>query len=248
MRGSCAPRVECGAQSSNKSNKSSSASSPAATRTRDVRASGVTRAATSSCSPTRARPGTFVPVVTRGACCCTASGSSENVLAPVAGEGPCLPSWRTVSTSSYCPSSCARSSHRQRAWLGELRRIAARLLTDAYTAAALRTAPAWSCSCRPSGTWPTSKHACMCSPPMGCSAPMARSSRVRRCPKRSLAEGFRRAALRVPGEGADDHGRAAREDARLVLLRRVFCAQPGARWGRGPGWPHETRRLHDPRA
>ena len=60
----------------------------------------------------------------------------QNVLAPETGEGPCLPSWRTVSTSSHCPSSCARSSHRQRAWRGELCRIAARLLTDAYTAAA----------------------------------------------------------------------------------------------------------------
>ena len=55
---------------------------------------------------------------------------------PAAWRRTCSSPWRTGSTSSHCPSSCARSSHRRRARLGELCRIAARLLTDAYTAAA----------------------------------------------------------------------------------------------------------------
>jgi serine/threonine protein kinase len=59
-----------------------------------------TPAVMSSCLPTRARPGTSARAATRSACCCTASGSRRTCSRP----------WRTGSTCSRCPSSCARSS------------------------------------------------------------------------------------------------------------------------------------------
>ena len=62
---------------------------------------------------------------TRNACSCTANGSSENVLAPVVDR-------QYVFT---LPKLLRPIFSRQRTWLGELCRIAARLLTCAYAAA-----------------------------------------------------------------------------------------------------------------
>ena len=65
---------------------------------------------------------------------------------------------------------------RHRAWLGELCRIAARLLVDAYAEALPGARPGLilfvqtvraDLSCRPSATWPTSTRTCMYLPPTG---------------------------------------------------------------------------------
>jgi len=79
-----------------------------------------------SCSPFPARPGTSARAATRSACCSTANGSRR----------ASSPRWRTDSTCSPSRGSSPPDSiARRRAWLGELCRIAARLLGEAYAEA-----------------------------------------------------------------------------------------------------------------
>jgi len=83
---------------------------------------------------------------------------------------------------------------RQRARLGELCRIATRLLFEAYAQAAPGARPGLILFVQTEGelraTSPTSTRTCMCSPPTGRSCPMARLSSCRRCPRRCSLKAF----------------------------------------------------------
>ena len=116
-----------------------------ATRTRASRASTATPAGTSSCSRTHARPVTFARAATRSGYSCTANGWSRT----------CSRRWRPRQYVFTLPRLLRPIFAPRRAWLGELCRIAARLLVAAYAEAAPLARPARSCSCRPSGIWLT---------------------------------------------------------------------------------------------
>ena len=110
-----------------------------------------------------------------------------NVLAPVAHR-------QYVFT---VPKLLRSAFERQRARLGELCRIAARLLLAAYEQAAPGARPGLILFVQTEGelraTWPTSTRTCTCSPPTGRSSPDGTFVRLPPVPEGLLVEGFRRA-------------------------------------------------------
>ena len=130
---------------------------------------------------------------------------------------------------------------RHRAWQGELWCIAARLLTGAYAAAAPGARPGPVLFVQNFGNLANFNphlHVLAADGVFGAEGTFTALPPV---PDSPLAGGFRRGFLAFLVEERGDRGRAAREDARLGLLPRVRCAQPGARWE--SGWRKSLRRC-----